>query len=183
MCYTISSFLLERVVSREVRRVPKGWQHPKSDEGEFIGLSELSGPFKEIDDEWNEGRAKWLEGYSRDYSTPLSETWVKIDPEYARLRYTDYCGRRPSPDDYMPEWGAEEATWFMMYETASEGTPISPAFETPEELARWLTDTGASAFGKSTASYEAWLRVCNGGYAPSIVVTNGVILNGVEALS
>jgi len=68
----------------------------------------------------------------------------------------------------------------MMYETTSEGTPISPAFETPEALARWLTDTGASAFGKSTAPYEAWLSVCNGGYAPSLVMVGGELISGVE---
>jgi len=46
----------------------------------------------------------------------------------------------------------------MMYETCTEGTPISPAFATPEELARWLADNEASAFGGMTASYEGWLR-------------------------
>lgn len=45
----------------------------------------------------------------------------------------------------------------MIYETCSEGSPISPAFETPEELARWLTD---NSFGSMTATYEQWL----GGY-------------------
>jgi len=67
----------------------------------------------------------------------------------------------------MPDWPAEERTHLMMYEATSEGTPISPAFETPEELARWLADTGASAFGRETASYEGWLRVARGGYASS----------------
>ena len=61
------------------------------------------------------------------------------------------------------------ATHFMMYKTCSEGTPISPAFATPEELAHWLADTGASSFGRMTSPYEAWLRVCQGGYAPSAV--------------
>ena len=46
----------------------------------------------------------------------------------------------------------------MIYETCSEGSPISPAFETPEELARWLTD---NSFGSMTATYEQWLL---GGY-------------------
>lgn len=72
----------------------------------------------------------------------------------------------------------------MMYETTSEGTPISPAFTSPEELARWLTDTGASAFGKDTATYEQWLRVCQGGYAPSAIYTSdGGLQSGVAALS
>ena len=41
----------------------------------------------------------------------------------------------------------EERTHYQMYETCTEGTPISPVMETPENLARWLADNGASAFG------------------------------------
>jgi hypothetical protein len=44
-----------------------------------------------------------------------------------------------------------------MWETTSEGSPISPVFATPQELARWLADTKASAFGDITESYETWL--------------------------
>ena len=77
---------------------------------------------------------------------------------------------------------AGERTLYMMYETCTEGTPISPAFKTPEELARWLADSGASAFGNMTASYEAWLRVCRGGYACSAVMHGGKFQSGVEGL-
>lgn len=66
----------------------------------------------------------------------------------------------------MPEWTAKEATHFMMYETCSEGTPISPAFATIEELARYLADTEASAFGSQTAGYDHWLRICKGQVVP-----------------
>lgn len=43
---------------------------------------------------------------------------------------------------------------WQMWETTSEGSPISPPFATPEELARWLADTGASAFGNQTATFD-----------------------------
>ena len=46
-----------------------------------------------------------------------------------------------------------------MYEDTSEGTPISPAFETPEELATWLAENKASSFADFTASYDAWLNI------------------------
>ena len=71
----------------------------------------------------------------------------------------------------------------MMYEDTSEGTPISPIFATPEELARWLTDTKASAFGGQAATYEGWLRVAQGGWAPSAVFTPETgLMSGVDAL-
>ena len=94
----------------------------------------------------------------------------------------EWCGQAPDKNDYMPDWPVEQRTHLMMYENISEGTPISPAFATPEELARWLADTNASALGHEGASYEGWLRVAQGGWAPSMVITDGVIASGVDAL-
>jgi hypothetical protein len=72
----------------------------------------------------------------------------------------------------------------MMYETTSEGTPISPAFATPEELAHWLDDNDASSFAGMTASYEAWLATIKRGSAPSAIFTPQIgMISGVEALS
>ena len=145
-------------MGREVRRVPANWQHPKDEFGSNIPL--LGG----------------------SYSDAAKEFLDKANAEGLESA-TDYFGGAPTPDQYMPEWPESERTNYMMYETTSEGTPISPAFATPEELARWLADTGASAFGYSTASYEAWLRVANGAYAPSAVYTpEHGLQSGVEAL-
>lgn len=74
-----------------------------------------------------------------------------------------------------------EGHGFQMWETTSEGSPISPVFETPEELARWRADTGASAFGRSQATYEQWLVTCRGEWAPSAVMIDGKLMSGVEA--
>lgn len=82
----------------------------------------------------------------------------------------------------MPNWPEEERTHFQMYEDTSEGTPISPVMASIEELARWLADTGASAFADMPASYEAWLRTCQIGSAVSAVsFEGGPMLSGVEA--
>jgi hypothetical protein len=80
----------------------------------------------------------------------------------------------------MPNWPESERTHLMMYEDTSEGTPISPAFETPEELARWLVDNKASAFGSDTGTYEGWLRIARGGFAPSMVVDASGVHTGVD---
>lgn len=82
-------------------------------------------------------------------------------------------------------WPEAERTHYMMYEdTTDEGTPISPAMESPEALAQWLTDNKASAFGHSTATYEQWLPICRGGWAPSMVYDNrNGLRSGVEAMS
>jgi hypothetical protein len=69
------------------------------------------------------------------------------------------------------EYFENEYGW-QMWETTSEGSPMSPVFKTPEELARWLADTGASAFAGMTATYDEWLgTITVSGGAPSAVLT------------
>lgn len=139
-------------MGREVRRVPADWQHPKD---EFTGRYKAlyDGNFRDALREWNEENDKWSRGEFPEHA----------DEADKQLSYSEWGGDQPKSCDYMPEWPDDQRTHLMMYETTSEGTPISPAFATPEELARWLADTGASAFGSSTASYEGWLRVAKAG--------------------
>lgn len=156
-------------MGREVRRVPAGWQHPKDGRGQFKPL--LTG-FTRWLKEWDDEAAAWARG---EFPSCIGE-------DSKKLSYEEYSGGRPVKEDYMPEWPAEEATHFQMYETCTEGTPISPVMDSPEALARWLTDNEASAFGSLTASYEAWLRVCQGGFAPSAIVADGRLTSGVEGI-
>lgn len=177
-------------MGREVRMVPADWQHPKSDkygDDRYRPMHDAS--FDDAFDqwltvelpEWIEGRKKWQDGLCDNYRGG----WEPIEEKYTGWTWEKYAGTAPTspdPGDYMPDWPEDQRTHYMMYEDTSEGTPISPAFDTPEKLARWLADTGASAFGSSTASYEAWLRVCKGGSAPSAVISGGVMQSGVEAM-
>ena len=81
----------------------------------------------------------------------------------------------------MPKFPDSECTHFQMYETCSEGTPISPPMETPEALAQWLVDNKASAFAGHTATYEQWLATINRGWAISVVMSNGEFMTGVAS--
>jgi hypothetical protein len=145
-------------MGREVRMVPSGWKHPKDEEDPKH--------FKPL-----------MSGYAE-----TAQAFLNLKTLDELQKALDYHGC-PDRNDYMPEWTEDVATHYMMYETTSEGTPISPAFATPEELARWLADTGASAFGNETASYEGWLRVAKGGYACSAIGAPGHgLISGVEAL-
>ena len=93
------------------------------------------------------------------------------------------AGIQPNPNDYMPNWPNSEKTHYMMYEDCSEGTPISPAFETPGELARWLADNKASSCGDMTTSYDAWLNmITKEGSSISMVIMDGRIIDGVTAM-
>ena len=156
-------------MGREVRMVPKDWEHPKDGRGYFIALFEGC-KFEQMVQEWDEECEKWNRGEFPSYASE----------ENKKLPYDQWNGMRPNPDEYMPNWDRSERTHLMMYETCSEGTPLSPAFETPEELAKWLFDNDASAFGSQTASYEGWLRVARGGYAPSAAITPIGLISGVD---
>ena len=164
-------------MGREVRRVPTDWQHPKNEFGEYVALFDGKDYERSVR-KWDEEAAKWSEGLRSDCKggwQPIGD----VDSE----SYAEWSSERPVAADYMPRWTDAERTHLMMYEDTSEGTPISPAFATPEELARWLADSEASAFGREGASYEGWLRVARGGYAPSMVFTQQTgMVSGVDAL-
>lgn len=76
----------------------------------------------------------------------------------------------PMFEEDMPHRNSKEKNHLMMYETTTEGTPISPAFDNPESLASWLVKNKASWFGDETADYETWLKVCKGSQGGGLVL-------------
>jgi len=160
-------------MGRELRKVPENWVHPKEN-GRLVPLYGRS--YEEEAKEWDIGESKWKEGLIEDFNGG----WKLNDTNFS---YEEWVGSRPLEEDYMPDWPEEERTHLMMYEDTSEGTPISPAFETPEALATWLADSGASSNGSSTATYEQWLSTIKRGSAPSMVLSSKGLQSGVEALS
>lgn len=129
-------------------------------------------PFELVAREWLDNAIAWDKGKDPDCE--------EYKPGYPF--YWQWAGNPPDAKYYRPNWREETRTHYQMYETTSEGTPLSPVMESPEVLARWLTDNNASACGNEGASYEGWLRVCKGGYAPSMVINNGVLKSGVDGL-
>ncbi len=176
-------------MGRQLRMVPADWQHPKNVSGNYIPL--LGGSFSKGAAEWDEAERQWNAGFRE--KTNFREgggrdtEWVPKDAEMTE-NYADWAGDRPLAEDYMPDWPDDLRTHFQMYEDTSEGTPISPVMATPEELARWLADNGASAFGNMTATYDQWLATIQRGWACSAVMTvnrdgSGTMQSGVEALA
>lgn len=164
-------------MGREIRRVPASWSHPKEN-GHFRPLFGGMDVFQ-MQAEWDEEARRWDEGFRIDYSKP-DRSWKPRGADETGT-YEEWAGKRPVESDHMPNWPAAERTHFQMYENTTEGTPISPVMESPESLARWLADNGASACGTQTADYDHWLAVCRCGYAPSMVVIGGKVMSGVEA--
>lgn len=146
-------------MGREVRRVPPDWKHP-------------------ISSKYGEEKGEPLH---EGYNVALAEFEAMYKKEGLQ-KALDWFGVAPNKDDYMPEWPDEARTHYQMYENTSEGTPISPVMPDPESLARWLADNNASSFGSSTATYEQWLNIAQGDWAPSMVMVGGKMMSGVEAM-
>ena len=93
-------------------------------------------------------------------------------------------GRAPDVNDYVPDWAPTKATWFQVYETVSEGTPVSPPFATREELVEYLVKNGdfwAQYRGEGGYSRKAAEAFVKDEWAPSLVVQNGIVQSGIEA--
>lgn len=148
-------------MGREMRRVPADWHHPIDwKTRRFRPLYE--GPWEEQAAAWDRAKATFDRGEGTDGSP--------LPPSAKGCPFDDWHGSRPRQEDYMPSWPESEKTHCQMYETTSEGTPISPVLESPEALARWCADNGVSAF--------ADMLVLPGDYTAAVLVG---ALNAVRA--
>lgn len=86
-----------------------------------------------------------------------------------------YEGQRDEAESWEPTEPPEGEGW-QMWETTSEGSPMSPVFATPEELAAWLARTGASTFGSHTATTAEWLKIITGEDFAHVELAPGVII-------
>lgn len=166
-------------MGREVRRVPQNWDHPKNEYGNYKPL--LGSSFKESLKDWEEGKKQWYNGFRESWDD--KKPWKPKEEDELEMSYEEWGGEKPVKEDYMPEWDEKELTHIQMYEDTSEGTPISPVFDNAEDMAKWLADNNASAFGSMTATYEQWLSTINAGWSPSMVADRNGLRSGVEALS
>ena len=163
-------------MGREVRKVPADWQHPKNKKG-FL-QPQYDEDYEEKLAEWLLEREKWKSGFVKN----IINEFVPKDERHEGKKFEDWSGPAPDYSYYMEQFPNEKKTHYMMYETTSEGTPISPAFETPEKLAEWLAENKASAFANIPATYEQWLRMITGpGSSCGAVLENGVLKSGVAA--
>lgn len=117
-------------MGREVRPVAIGWEHPRRP-GTYASGEPRYVPLHSREDmrlhlEWN-------------IDHPDDDEPIEVDP-----------------DDYMPPIPEGDPYALALYETTTEGTPVSPPFATLEELAAWCED-GATAFGSIKWTREQWL--------------------------
>ena len=147
-------------MGRELRKVPKNWQHPRDRDGEYIPL--LKAEFYHVNlKDWKEEKEQWDKGFEDDYNGG----WVPKGKEYDGVTYEELFGDMPDKKDYMPEWKEDELTHIQLYETTSEGTPESPVFEKSEldKLCAYAAEH-CFTFADYRATKEEWKQMLISGY-------------------
>ena len=153
-------------MGREIRRVPKGWEHPKNEKGYFTPI--YNEYYLDAFNEWIAEHNEWLSGTHPD-QLGLSE-----DTKGCRF-YAQWNGNPPDVNYYLTEkWEDKDLTCFQIYENVSEGTPVSPLFNSLDELITFLTENGYSR--------EQATKFAKSSYAPSFSINNGVIKDGINSL-
>lgn len=85
-------------------------------------------------------------------------------------------GSDPNPAAYMPAWPAGTPLGWCLYETVSEGTPVSPVFATEQQFVDWLVFEA----GMSLAGAQRLLRT---GWAPTGIEVHGRYMPGLQAVN
>lgn len=171
-------------MGREIRQVPPNWEHPKKQRYDMrLGRTVedyqplYDKPFAATMREWIKDWEAWEAGTHEDFA--------KHGKQYPN--YWDWASGPPDPHYYRPDWKEGEATWFQVYETVSEGTPVTPPFATKDELIDYLARNGdfwdqirakEGRLDRSTAAWgrEAAQRFVEAEWAPSMMIVGKTIL-------
>jgi hypothetical protein len=153
-------------MGREVRRVPPDYTHPTDRRYSrpaslFYGAG---GRYEAKAREWLANANKWAAGERPDYAGDDA-------PEF----FWDWDGGPPVAEDYMLVGVPDAAcTHLQLFETTSEGSPISPVFATLEALAAWAADH-ATTFADYHATREEWLRMLSPGGVVTTEIAPGIV--------
>lgn len=171
-------------MGREIRRVPAGWEHPRQE----CKHSPWAGG---CDEAKMHGGYCYKPLYNKTYKDALAE----YEAERAKWERGDFelsFGGPPDPDYYRPKFESEP-THYQVYQTVSEGTPVTPVFATEEEMIDYLATKGTfwdqkpslvgrparGGWGRENA--EAFVR--GGGWMPSLVISsNGRVMEPKDFL-
>jgi hypothetical protein len=115
----------------------------------------LDEAYIDVLNEWWHNHQMWLAG--------THPKQLKYPEEAKKYRfYAEFTGNPPNIELYNPvKWSEKEKVCFQLYENVTEGTPVSPVFDTLKDTENWLVDI------------KGWERdaakdFCKLGYLPTI---------------
>lgn len=163
-------------MGREIRRVPADWEHPTAKRTWQNRESRLQPlfdqPFVVAAREWMDAAIAWDNG---------------TDPDCAEHKathpfYWQWSGNTPNPAYYRPDWPEASRTHYQVYETVSEGTPVTPHFATEAELVDYLVEHGDESDQKRMTEGRQWSAgwdrkiaesFVKRAWAPSMIIIDG----------
>lgn len=136
-------------MGRELRQVPEGWVHPRREDGRYQPM--YNQYYGDALNEWMKENELWNNGTHPD---------LLRDPELKDKYpfYAMYYGNPPEVEFYqIRKYTKEELTHIQLYETTSEGTPISPVFhkEDFDKLCEYAANN-CTTFASYKATKEKW---------------------------
>lgn len=149
-------------MGREIRMVPANWQHPKNEYGNLQSMHNKT--FEQACAKWDADKAAWERGEREDYEKDVS------------CSFEEWNGDRPDDASCYRPWKDEEAVWVQVWETVSEGSPVTPPFATKGELIDYLVRHGDfwdQHRGDSPWPRKAAEQFVEAGWAPSMVMQGG----------
>lgn len=216
-------------MSREVRRVPLNWQHPRTynehwafqastpwgrsrPPSKMLGETER---FVGLCDDYPDALARWQEevaevasrtGHSwtfnveyhltgfkghKDDTAVIHPWWTTVDDVEVSIDVRDeehlhelltarVAREKPDPLDYMPVWAEpEDELGWCLYETVSEGTPVTPVFATAAALIDHLATVGQDR-SEPMRRDAAETLVRQGGSLGSFIVAGGQLFDSAN---
>lgn len=167
-------------MGREIRMVSPNWEHPRYTKDD-APRPELVGEYRSC--------------YDRDYVTAADEflenciLWSRGEHPAQKNGHMSSCkyyweyDSVPDEETCRPAF-TEPATWLQVYQTVSEGSPVTPPFATKEELVEYLVQHGdfwSQKRGEGGYSRKTAEAFVNSGWVPSMIINNGVIAEGIES--
>lgn len=144
-------------MGRELRKVPANWEHPKKSDGTWQPMFDSF--YLDALDEWLKDHKKWMNGTHQD---------LKKDPSL-KEEYPFYAMYHGDPPDVAyfqtRKFKAEDLTHIQLYESTTEGTPLSPVFKADEleKLCEWAAEN-ATTFGRHKTTKEGWIKMLTDGF-------------------
>ncbi len=161
-------------MGREIRRVPPDWEHPKNYRGDHQPMHDES--YTVEIKEWVAGFQQWLRG---EHPDQIKYAGGESNMSPTPLAYADWLGDAPNRTYCRTrDWTDDEATAYQLYETVTEGTPISPVCQTREELIDWIVANGDPVAG--SMSREQATALVDAGSCISFMISGGRMIDGAH---
>jgi hypothetical protein len=139
-------------MGRELRRVSENWKHPKDDNNNWHPM--FNKYYGDALNDWMIQHKQWEDGIHPDL---IRDPKLKLKYPF----YSQWGGNAPDVEYYQTEkYTEEELTHIQLYETTSEGTPISPVFKSDEldKLCEFAAEN-CTTFADFKATKEEWLKM------------------------